>query len=630
MKKCWLTTNFEDYVKASSANELTLLVKNQEIDLLEISSFYDVEFEFYTKDRLSITYKGKTIDSESVVIYIGSNLMCQKSVELYASNRNYNFTSYKNISDFLDTEFEKKYDYVTIVCNIDNIDDSSFYKCTNKVNINNIYTSVGFLLYDDIYDLTYQIFKTVSLENTFKDNSLLIAHDEKMKNKNYFNFFDSSKGNFPYTDEMDIFSFHGHSREDKLFIYNGYICCTNNDNNVMEARSGCDIPHWARNPEYYEGKKDIVDNKEIKCKIAFLNSCSGIHFKKSLYRKEYWISEGFRVSYPAVVIGSNIIKDGSSIENIFFIELIKAGYSVGESVNILNKMSKDLKYDTGSFCILGAPEFRLTTLNSSSEKILYEIKDFTDNLLILKNCLKKYLEIFHKQKQIDIYGVKDKRIQNIQINVENQLQSLVRKINISNIHRYNLCQLNHEMDVLETQLRDLQDRIISDLSMKTRTGNYLFSEYYHELSEIDYEEFRENSCPNCNNSILLQKFTVLPENVSRFVYKCSRCGTSIDLPRNVFRDINLTMEINIEKLEIKVLFDYQNLIKKGEIAAVDCEILEADRYSIERVVANNQDSLQGETTFKYNLQKTPLQVYYLKVYIMINGELLHRSIPINL
>ena len=151
MKKCWLTTNFEDYVKASSANELTLLVKNQEIDLSEISSFYDVEFEFYTKDRLSITYKGKTIDSESVVIYIGSNLMCQKSVELYASNRNYNFTSYKNISDFLDTEFEKKYDYVTIVCNIDNIDDSSFYKCTNKVNINNIYTSVGFLLYDDRY-----------------------------------------------------------------------------------------------------------------------------------------------------------------------------------------------------------------------------------------------------------------------------------------------------------------------------------------------------------------------------------------------------------------------------------------------------------------------------------------------
>lgn len=57
---------------------------------------------------------------------------------------------------------------------------------------------------------------------------------------------------------------------------------------------------------------------------------------------------------------------------------------MGESVNILNKMSKDLKYDTGSFCILGAPEFRLTTLNSSSEKILYEIKEFTENLLILK------------------------------------------------------------------------------------------------------------------------------------------------------------------------------------------------------------------------------------------------------
>ncbi|HEL0066331.1 TPA: hypothetical protein TUD77_001207 [Streptococcus equi subsp. zooepidemicus] len=627
MKKCWFTTNFEDYVKASSTNELTLLVKNQEINLSEISNFYDVEFEFYTKDRLSITDKGKTVNSESVVIYIGSNLMCRKSVELYASNRKYNFTPYKSANDFLDTEFDKKYAYVTIVCNTDDIDDSIFYKCTNKVNINNIYTSVGFLLYDDIYDLTYQIFKTVSLENTFRDNSLLIAHDDKMKNKNYFNFFDSSKGNFPYTDEMDIFSFHGHSREDKLFIYNGYIC---NDNNVMEARSGVEIPHWAKNPEYYEGKKDIVDTKEIKCKIAFLNSCSGIHFKKSLYRKEYWISEGFRVSYPAVVIGSNIIKDGSSIENIFFIELIKAGYSVGESVNILNKMSKDLKYDTGSFCILGAPEFRLTTLNSSSEKILYEIKEFTENLLILKNRLKKYLEIFHKQKQIDIYGVKDKRIQNIQINVDNQLQSLMRKINISNIHRYNLGQLNHEMDVLESQLTDLQNRIISDLSMKTRTGNYLFSEYYHELSEIDYEEFRENSCPNCNNSILLQKFTVLPENVSRFVYKCSRCGTSIDLPWNIFRDINLKIEINKEKLEIKVLLDYQNLIKKGEFAAVDCEILEADRYLIERVVANNQDSLHGETIFKYNFQKTPLQVYYLKVYIMLNGELLHRSIPINL
>ncbi|MDG8169985.1 hypothetical protein OK780_08805, partial [Streptococcus pneumoniae] len=74
--------------------------------------------------------------------------------------------------------------------------------------------------------------------------------------------------------------FHGHSREDKLFIYNGYVCCTNNDNNVMETRNINDIPHWAKNPEYYEGKKDIVDIKEIKCKIAFLNSCSGIHLKK--------------------------------------------------------------------------------------------------------------------------------------------------------------------------------------------------------------------------------------------------------------------------------------------------------------------------------------------------------------
>ncbi|HEU9583982.1 TPA: hypothetical protein VW185_002120, partial [Streptococcus pneumoniae] len=211
-----------------------------------------------------------------------------------------------------------------------------------------------------------------------------------------------------------------------------------------------------------------------------------------------------------------------------------------------------------------------------------------------------------------------------------QLQSLVRKINISNIHRYNLGQLNHEMDSLESQLTDLQNRIISDLSTKTRTGNYLFSEYYHELSEIDYEEFRENSCPNCNNSILLQKFTVVPENINRFVYKCSRCGTSIDLPSNVFVDINLKIEINIEELEIKVFFDYQNLIKKGEFTTIDCEILEADRYSIERVVANNQDNVQGEITFKYNRQKTPMQVYYLKAYVMIDGQLLHRSIPINL
>ncbi|MEE5641144.1 hypothetical protein V2N20_07965 [Streptococcus pneumoniae] len=605
-------------------------MKNLEIDLSEISIFYDVKFEFYKKDRLSITDKGKTVDSESIIIYIGSNTKCQKIVELYASNRKYNFISYKSINNFLDTEFEQKYAYVTIVCNFDIIDDSIFYKCTNKFNVNNIYTSVGFFLYDDIYDLTYQVFKTVSLENTFRDNSLLITHDEKIKNKNYYNFFDSEKGKFPYTDEMDIFSFHGHSREDKLFIYNGYVCCTNNDNNVMETRNINDIPHWAKNPEYYEGKKDIVDIKEIKCKIAFLNSCSGIHLKKSLYRKEYWISEGFRVSYPAVVIGSTIIKDGSSIENIFFIELIKAGYSVGESVNVLNKMSKALKYDTGSFCILGAPEFRLTTPNSRFENTLHEIQQFTENLIVLKNRLKKYLEIFHKQKRIDIYGIKDKRIQNIQMNVGNQLQSLVRKINISNIHRYNLGQLNHEMDSLESQLTDLQNRIISDLSTKTRTGNYLFSEYYHELSEIDYEEFRENSCPNCNNSILLQKFTVVPENINRFVYKCSRCSTSIDLPSNVFVDINLKIEINIEELEIKVFFDYQNLIKKGEFTTIDCEILEADRYSIERVVANNQDNVQGEITFKYNRQKTPMQVYYLKAYVMIDGQLLHRSIPINL
>ncbi|HGS2300729.1 TPA: hypothetical protein ACL8SA_002101, partial [Streptococcus pneumoniae] len=54
------------------------------------------------------------------------------------------FISYKSINNFLDTEFEQKYAYVTIVCNFDIIDDSIFYKCTNKFNVNNIYTSVGF------------------------------------------------------------------------------------------------------------------------------------------------------------------------------------------------------------------------------------------------------------------------------------------------------------------------------------------------------------------------------------------------------------------------------------------------------------------------------------------------------
>ncbi|VTE44351.1 Uncharacterised protein [Streptococcus pneumoniae] len=119
-------------------------MKNLEIDLSEISIFYDVKFEFYKKDRLSITDKGKTVDSESIIIYIGSNTKCQKIVELYASNRKYNFISYKSINNFLDTEFEQKYAYVTIVCNFDIIDDSIFYKCTNKFNVNNIYTSVGF------------------------------------------------------------------------------------------------------------------------------------------------------------------------------------------------------------------------------------------------------------------------------------------------------------------------------------------------------------------------------------------------------------------------------------------------------------------------------------------------------
>lgn len=224
MKKCWLTTNFEDYLKALSANELTLLVKNLEIDLSEISIFYDVKFEFYKKDKLPITDKGKTVDSESIIIYIGSNAKCQKIVELYASNRKYNFISYKSINNFLDTEFEQKYAYVTIVCNFDIIDDSIFYKCTNKFNVNNIYTSVGFLLYDDIYDLTYQVFKTVSLENTFRDNSLLIAHDEKMKNKNYYNFFDSEKGKFPYTDEMMFFhSMDTVEKINSLFIMDMYV-----------------------------------------------------------------------------------------------------------------------------------------------------------------------------------------------------------------------------------------------------------------------------------------------------------------------------------------------------------------------------------------------------------------------
>ncbi|WDT36790.1 hypothetical protein PVA38_11120 [Streptococcus pneumoniae D39] len=30
----------------------------------------------------------------------------------------------------------------------------------------------------------------------------MITHDEKIKNKNYYNFFDSEKGKFPYTDAV--------------------------------------------------------------------------------------------------------------------------------------------------------------------------------------------------------------------------------------------------------------------------------------------------------------------------------------------------------------------------------------------------------------------------------------------
>lgn len=629
----YLVTNIQDYILLLSDKKLVWLqnIENSQ-KFTSICKSFDLKTNCFTSEA-SQNYTAsikKFPNDESLVLFIGSDSKISDIAKAYSIYKGSRYSNIQNMDKFYEIEKEAYFyslKYITIIIENSTVTDSAHKVIDETIkNIGNKFIAYGFFNYMNVWDLTFQIFKNTVYSSVRHYDNYMIAHDETLVGDTSYSFLNSNVEIFPYQADMDIFSFHGHGREDKLFIYNGYICYPNS---LKADKSDVRLPHWKRDGKYYLDKKSIVNAEDIKCKIAFLNSCTSYTLGQGGYKIGYSISEGFREGYSAVTIGSNIIRDGSSIENILFSEMILEGATVGEAVNIVNKMSTQYQYDTGSFHILGDPEFRLFDncfdFGEKIDTILPKIQSLVDT----RKIVEKNFELIRNFNNLRWYNLSDKKIMNQIHDFTEKNISFLRNLSIQNIHGINSIKISKKLREIRSKKETILKNILSELFKRTSNSNYLFSESYHEYSKIVKSSTLNNLlCPYCNNKLYEQDFLIIPTHLVRTCIKCHDCGTIIDYEDKLI-DVSCRINIDYQNYKIKVTLN-SNRMKDSDSFYLGCEILEGNRYGILNK-DSKIDKIGGVSNWYFNIDiNTPYQLYFCKIYIIGSTGIYCKSVPIYL
>lgn len=152
---------------------------------------------------------------------------------------------------------------------------------------------------------------------------------------------------------------------------------------------------------FYKPTGEALEAHEIMADHIFINSCGSLRLQESIFDPLFNISYTVLEGHARSFVGSIRWKDGHGLESLFYYRLLKAGYSLGQVVTLLNHalLANQFEMKPNAYVLLGDPEDRFVSKEISISGEIVEGK----RTILLENGLKiltitdrKLLEAFER------------------------------------------------------------------------------------------------------------------------------------------------------------------------------------------------------------------------------------------
>jgi len=211
------------------------------------------------------------------------------------------------------------------------------------------------------------------------------------------------------SENIRILSVFTHGRGDVIYDSKLYFCGKNPAAELKESSSGiiptpiipcCDVQN--NNDCYKQGEQ--VFACDVSAKLLFANTCFAF---ANIFPRKYTVGWSFLQSFASHVITTEKAKDGISVENIFFLCLLKHGFDIGESVIFLNRCITHCYIEKESYFIFGDPSLRLFPQASGKQTFSYSQESSRIKFLINPS---QPVSLFYVDIDLDIIGDVNKEL----------------------------------------------------------------------------------------------------------------------------------------------------------------------------------------------------------------------------
>ncbi|KKM11828.1 hypothetical protein SY88_06470 [Clostridiales bacterium PH28_bin88] len=166
------------------------------------------------------------------------------------------------------------------------------------------------------------------------------------------------------------FGIHGHSREDLMYLSDGYVCGRDPMFGPIQVVGAATIPHCGHTPGKCFLTEGIpVDPASIPAAVWFVNGCMTFKLGDAIFPHGVSLMLRSLSGYAGVFVGSNLVKMAWEAENRLFLALLRAGWKVGEIVRVLNAVIRSGHMDTPGWYLVGDPSFGLLSAPQPSGSI---------------------------------------------------------------------------------------------------------------------------------------------------------------------------------------------------------------------------------------------------------------------
>lgn len=210
------------------------------------------------------------------------------------------------------------------------------------------------------------------------------------------------KGLINTVDKLGILSITSHGMCDLIHINRDYICgksayvhieslANNRLPSCMEKEGRC----------FYKPDGEAVEAHEIMADHIFINSCGSLRLQESIFDPLFNISYTVLEGHARSFVGSIRWKDGHGLESLLYYRLLKAGYSLGQVVSLLNHalLANQFEMKPNAYVLLGDPDDRFVSKRTSTAEEIAEGKHtilLENGLKVLKVTDRKLIEAFDR------------------------------------------------------------------------------------------------------------------------------------------------------------------------------------------------------------------------------------------